>query len=234
MRKGPPQLTAVIASWLAAVFAFLLRLAKASWQVECIGLDDIQQALDHQERLLVAFWHGKHVSLFPLVDGFHACILTSRSFRGEVIAGLCRRFGYHCIILDHHQRGRHLQEMLDGLLQTHRTLAIAVDGPLGPYHEVRSGLVFLASRLQLPVVPLSVAARHKIVIRKRWDKMELPLPFSRVLLGAGKPLRIPAALPSDELRTWTEKIQKHIENTDQTIEKLICLQPRSSSTFKDE
>ena len=211
---------AFIARWLAAVFAGLLRLIKASWRIEHIGLDAIQQALDRQERLLVAFWHGKHVSLFPLVEGFDACILTSRSFRGEVIAGLCRRFGYHCVILDH-QRGSDLQELLDELLQTHRCLAVAVDGPLGPYHVARFGLVRLASRLQLTVFPLSITAERKIVMHKRWDKMEFPLPFSRVLLGVGQPFKIPPEVQPEELETWTDKIQKHIENTDQMIDKLL-------------
>jgi lysophospholipid acyltransferase (LPLAT)-like uncharacterized protein len=224
MRKKPytgTHFSSFLANGIAAIFAGLLRLAKASWQVEFIGQNVIHQALDRQERLLVAFWHGKHVSLFPLVEGFDACILTSRSFRGEVIAGLCRRFGYHCITLDHHQRGRHLQETLDELLHTHRCLAVAVDGPLGPYHRARFGLVRLASGLQLLVVPLSITAQHKIVMKKRWDKMEFPLPFSRVLLGAGKPFKIPGDVQPDALESWTDKIQKHIDNTDQMLDNLL-------------
>ena len=217
---GKPVISAYIARWLATVFAVLLRLVKASWRTEYIGLDAIQQALDRQERLLFAFWHGKHVSLFPLVEGFDACILTSRSFRGQVIAGLCRRFGYHCVILDHH-RGNELQELLDELLQTHRCLAVAVDGPLGPYHVARFGLVRLASRLRLTVLPLSITAERKFVMHKRWDKMVFPLPFSRVLLGVGQPFKIPAEVQPDELKTWADKIQKGIENTDQMIEKLL-------------
>ena len=215
-----PIVSSVIASGVAAVFAALLRLAKASWRHENIGLEVIQQALDRRERLLVAFWHGKHISLFPMVEGFDACILTSRSFRGEVIASLCRRFGYHCIILGH-QRGKELQETLDVVLQTHRCLAVAVDGPLGPYHVARFGLVRIASHLQLTVVPLSITAERKIVMKKRWDKMEFPLPFSRVLLGVGQPFKIPAEVQPDELKTWTDQIQKHIEKTDHMIDELL-------------
>jgi len=218
-RRPPswPHVSSFIANGIAAVFAVLLRLVRASWQLDLTDLAVVRQALDKQERLLVTFWHGKHVSLFPLVEGFDACILTSRSFRGEVIASLCQRFGYHCIILDH-RRGIALQEMLDELLQTHRCLAVAVDGPLGPYHVAKFGLVRLASHLQLLVVPLSMTAKHKIVMKKRWDKMEFPLPFSRVLLGVGQPFRIPAEVHPDELKTWTDKIQKHIEETDQMID----------------
>lgn len=213
-------LLSVLASGVAALFAALLRLARASWRREFTGLDIIRQALDRQERLLVAFWHGKHISIFPLVEEFDACILTSRSFRGEVIAGLCKRFGYYCLILDH-LRGSELQEVLDELLQKHRCLAVAVDGPLGPYHVARFGLVRLASHLQLRVVPLSVNAQHKIVMKKRWDKMEFPLPFSRVLLGVGQSFKIPAEMQPDEFKTWTDKIQKHIEKIDQTIDQLL-------------
>ena len=154
-----------------------------------------------------------------MMEGFDACILTSRSFRGEVIASLCRHFGYHCVILGH-KRGNELREKLDVILQKHRCLAVAVDGPLGPYHVAKFGLVRIASRLQLTVVPLSITAERKIVMHKRWDKMELPLPFSRVLLGVGQPFKIPPGVQPDDLKTWTDQIQKHIEKTDQMIDKL--------------
>lgn len=223
MGKTPTQLpyvSSLPARGIAAVFAVLLRVAKASWHWEIVGQDIMRDALDRQERLLVAFWHGKYISLFPLLEGFDACILTSRSFRGEVIAALSRRFGYHCIFLVG-QHGRELEGTIDTLLRTHRCLAVAVDGPLGPYHRARKGLLQLASHLQLLVLPASVAVQRKVILHKRWDKLEIPLPGSRILLGIGEPLRLPAGLQRGELAEWVERLQKHIEKTDQEIEELL-------------
>lgn len=212
--------SSIIARGVAAIFAAVLCLARASWRRECMGMEVVDQALARQERLLVVFWHAKHISLFPLVEGFDAWILTNRSFRGQVIAALAGHFGYHSILLDH-KHGEELQELLDELLQKHRCLAIAVDGPLGPLHRVRPSLVRLASRLKLVVVPLSVAAEPKIVMRRRWDKMEIPLPFSRVLFGVGKPFKVPPDVQPDEIEAWMETIRKNIEEADQMIDKFL-------------
>lgn len=218
----PTDIASIIARGVAAVFAAVLRLARASWRRERIGMEVIDQALARQERLLVVFWHAKHISLFPLVEGFDVCLLTSRSFRGQVISALSGHFGYHGIILDH-KHGRELQELLDGLLQKHRCLAIAVDGPLGPLHRVRPSLVRLASELKLLVVPLSVAAQPKIVMRRRWDKMEIPLPFSRVLFGVGKPFKIPPDVQPDAIEAWMETIRKNIEKTDHMVDNVLIV-----------
>lgn len=218
----PTDIASIIARGVAAVFASVLRLARASWRRESVGMEVVDQALARRERLLVVFWHAKHISLFPLVEGFDAWILTNRSFRGQVIAALAGHFGYHSIILDH-KHGQELQELLDGLLQKHRCLAIAVDGPLGPLHRVRPSLVRLASQLKLLVVPLSVAAQPKIVMRGRWDKMEIPLPCCRVLFGVGKPFKVPPDVQPDEIEAWMETIRKNIEETDQMIDNVLIV-----------
>ncbi len=214
------EIPSIIARGVAAIFAAVLRLARASWRRESIGMEVFDQALARQERLLVVCWHAKAISLFPLLEGFDAWILTNRSFRGQVIAALAGHFGYHSILLDH-KHGEELQELLDELLQKHRCLAIAVDGPLGPLHRVRPSLVRLASQLKLLVVPLSVAAQPKIVMRRRWDKMEIPLPFSRVLFGVGKPFKVPPDVQPDEIEAWMETIRKNIEDADQMIAKFL-------------
>jgi lysophospholipid acyltransferase (LPLAT)-like uncharacterized protein len=214
------EIPSIIARGVAAIFAAVLRLARASWRRESIGMEVFDQALARQERLLVVCWHAKAISLFPLLEGFDAWILTNRSFRGQVIAALAGHFGYHSILLDH-KHGQELQELLDELLQKHRCLAIAVDGPLGPLHRVRPSLVRLASQLKLVVVPLSVAAQPKIVMRRRWDKMEIPLPFSRVLFGVGKPFKVPPDVQPNEIEAWMERIRKNIEEADQMIDKFL-------------
>lgn len=212
---------------IAAVFDAFLRLALVTWNRRSVGLEKIHQSLEHHDRLLVAFWHGKYLSLFPLLEGFDACILTSSSFRGEVIAALCRRYGFHCVFL----AGRHgdnLLALLDRQLHIHHCLALAIDGPLGPYHHVKTGLVHLASQLRLLIVPVSVAAERKIVYARRWDRRELALPYSRVLLGVGDPFMIPPDLPKEAQPTWTHEVRRRMEATDQMVEELLARQAWSS------
>ena len=51
--------------------------------------------------------------------------------------------------------------------------------------------------------------------------MEIPLPFSRVLFGVGKPFKIPPDVQTDEIEAWMETIRKNIEEADQMIDKFL-------------
>jgi lysophospholipid acyltransferase (LPLAT)-like uncharacterized protein len=217
MKEHQPSLWA---RFFAAIISRLLIFAHASWYREISGLDYIQQALARQERVLVVFWHGKYVPLFVLLRGFDACILTTRSFRGDIIAAICKKFGYSSVEIPDHAT-MEISPILDRISAEYHCLGMAADGPHGPCHSVKAGLVHFASQLQLAIIPASIAVRRKIVLKKRWDKMEIPLFFSRVCLVLGEPLRTPPVLQHQELKEWTSRLKKSIEHSDLLAEKQL-------------
>lgn len=77
----------------------LLRTWCASWRKNVSQLDRLDQLLAGNERVLVAFWHGEYFPLFALAEGRTVTVLAAPSFRGEVIAKLCRRFGYEAAMI---------------------------------------------------------------------------------------------------------------------------------------
>jgi lysophospholipid acyltransferase (LPLAT)-like uncharacterized protein len=77
-----------------------------------------------------------------------------------------------------------------------RAGAVAVDGPLGPFHRVKSGVIRIASALGFELLPGSVDSRRKMVCYKRWDRMEIPMLFTRVCLVIGEPIQVPSGLRS--------------------------------------
>jgi lysophospholipid acyltransferase (LPLAT)-like uncharacterized protein len=56
-----------------------------------------------------------------------------------------------------------------------------------------------------PILPISVAASHTWRFRT-WDQFELPLPFSRVAIAYGEPVRIPRVLDADGLARMQEEM----------------------------
>ena len=89
--------------------------------------------------------------------------------------------------------------------------AIAVDGPVGPYHIVKHGAVRLASELGYAIVPVSFAARRTHVLAERWDKMEVPKLFSRVCMVLGKPIELPTHLSEAAVHDWSKKLHDVLE-----------------------
>jgi hypothetical protein len=116
----------------------------------------------------------------------------------------------------------------------HRALAhrqnggIAVDGPFGPYHRVKRGVIKLASELQYVIVPGSACARRKRIVKHRWDRMELPGLFTQVGFALGEPVRVPRDVPPEELRAWTEKLRNALESLDRRAAELAGV-PESGS-----
>ncbi len=95
-------------------------------------------------------------------------------------------------------------------------MAFAVDGPRGPARVVRSGggQVGVADAARLGggvVVPMAAACTRCHVFARAWDRFELPLPFTRVAVVLGAPLRPASATPGalaaaiDEARAEAER-----------------------------
>jgi lysophospholipid acyltransferase (LPLAT)-like uncharacterized protein len=204
-------------SLLAAFCSFVLSLLHRSWKTETVGLEHLENLMGSQERILVVFWHGKYLPFFTILRDRGACIFSSRSLRGEVIAGICRHFGHHCLTIPGYTGDEALHLMREDL--TGRKMAAMVpDGPLGPYHQVKHGVIRLAADLGMTLLPASAAARPRLVLTRRWDRMEIPLPFSRVRLVIGPPVAVPRDLGGYSIAWWEQRVGDALETAGEEAE----------------
>jgi lysophospholipid acyltransferase (LPLAT)-like uncharacterized protein/uncharacterized membrane protein YdjX (TVP38/TMEM64 family) len=185
--------------------------------VDVEGLDRLDQMLAEGRCVLLAFWHGKYVPLFVLLEGRGILTFTSRSPRGDIIAEICRRFGYEYVQISDH-RGYESLSIMQDALAAFQAGAVAVDGPLGPYRVVKRGAIRLASTLGFTIVPTSVASRRKHILTSRWDRMEWPRLFTRVYLVVGEAIDVPAGLPKDEIEGWARRLRDALEDVDRHAE----------------
>lgn len=183
----------------------LLRFQRLTWRVHIEGLGRLKQLYSKGEPFLLCFWHGKYVPILPLFEGYKACVITSLSDRGDVIAEICRHFGYQCMQIPDHGRDESLR-LMERTLSGFPMGGIAVDGPLGPYHKIKRGVIQLASALDFSLLPVSVDARRKRVFRGRWDLMEIPRLFTKIFLLIGDPIKVPAIITVKEARDWVSHL----------------------------
>ena len=179
------------AALLAAFGAALLRLLGASWRADLGELARLDALAATGRPVVVAFWHETYLPLFVLTEGRHGLVLTSRSFRGEVIAGICRRFGHRAQFAVPGEREATLARLAKRLAAEPGLVALAVDGPLGPRRQAKDGAPRLAAQLGAVILPIGFVARPCLRLRRRWDRMALPPPFARITLRTGEPLPPP-------------------------------------------
>jgi lysophospholipid acyltransferase (LPLAT)-like uncharacterized protein len=86
-------------------------------------------------------------------------------------------------------------------------LAVTPDGPRGPRRQVKLGIVYLASRTGLPIVPIGVGY-GKAWRARSWDRFALPCPFSRMIGLLGVPIPVPAGLDRDGLERYRALVEE--------------------------
>jgi len=64
---------------------------------------------------------------------------------------------------------------------------LAVDGPRGPRGVVQKGIAKVAEKTAAPVLPVMLIPNRRWVLKTTWDRMQLPLPFSRIDVHFGTP-----------------------------------------------
>ncbi len=193
------------------IIAGVLRLFRSSWRIRADGMETFRNLYNAGTPFILCFWHGKYIPILPLFEGYEATVVTSRSNRGDVLSSVCSNLGYNFIQIPDHG-GKVSMKLMEGLAGA-RAGAIAVDGPLGPYHVVKRGVVRLASTMGFSLLPASLSIQHKIVLRGRWDRLEVPLPFSRLNLRIGTPLQTPASgLSPGEIDSWSTRLTEIMED----------------------
>ena len=122
--------------------------------------------------------------------GSRSGFLISPSVDGTAPAMLVEKIGGHVIRgSSTHTGARALRDYYETIVKQQVSPAITPDGPRGPVHEFKPGAVMLSQITGKPILPVAVAASRTFTFNT-WDKFELPLPFSRVAIVYGEPVKI--------------------------------------------
>lgn len=178
---------------LAPLAAWLLRALAATWRVEKHGADAFAPGAERP--LIFALWHEGALCAAGTHRDRGVHVAVSRSRDGEHIAAVLARMGYGESPRGSSTRGG--AEALRALLRCLRAggaVAILVDGPRGPAHVAKPGAIAAARLSGAPIVTIGFEARPCVRFAS-WDRMRLPLPFARVRIHYGEPLRVARDAP---------------------------------------
>ncbi len=199
--------------WLPAaarLAALLVAALGRTWRIEHPEGYAAQDArIRGGEPCIYAFWHGRMLPLVYTHRDRGIGVLISRHLDGEWIARVIEALGFRTA------RGSSTRGAQAGVLEMlaladdGHCLAITPDGPRGPAGRVKPGLAYLAGRTGWPIVPVTTASRRAWVLDS-WDRFRVPLPFTRVLVAYGEPIRVPAGLEEADEERWRSRIEAAI------------------------
>jgi lysophospholipid acyltransferase (LPLAT)-like uncharacterized protein len=150
------------------------------------------------EQVVLVFWHEYNlVALVVMLmrrRGHRHVSFSTRGFRGIVISTMLARLGVRAIPLPDQGRdraeSRALTLAMARLAAEGYSPAVTPDGPFGPYRVAKPGAAIVARAAALPIVPLAFRIRPQVRLRRRWDRHLVPLPFGRIRIVEGEPLRL--------------------------------------------
>lgn len=169
------------------VASTLIRLLKSSIRSETLGVENLTTLWDKNEHAIIAFWHDQLLLMVTGYPGTGAKLLISESKDGELLTRTMKFFKHGTVRGSSSRGGRAAFKEMLSLAQTDADIVLTPDGPRGPRHELKDGVLQLARLSGRPVIPLSFACSRGYRFGS-WDRCLLPSPFSRAVFSFGKPL----------------------------------------------
>lgn len=180
-----------IAMWLGY---WVVRGLAATWRFRHEGASPVP-APPHCAGYILAIWHQNLFAGILAQTGRRHVVIISRSRDGDPVSLLCTRLG-HCVTRGSSRKGetdkggREAKDQMIEVLRSGVPGAITVDGPRGPAHVVKPGIIDMARATGLPIVPYLAIASHYWSL-KSWDAFRVPRPFSRIDVIYGAPVAVP-------------------------------------------
>ncbi len=143
-----------------------------------------------EKNVIYAFFHGDMVPLLHVYRNSGILIPVSESRDGEIMARTLKNCGFDVVRGSSKRKGHKALRGLISGMRKGKTAAISVDGPRGPFHEVKPGAVFLAGLLKAPIIPVAVSAKRFGILERSWDRLMIPAPFSDCIVVYGDPLYV--------------------------------------------
>lgn len=142
---------------------------------------------------LYCYWHENAISGFVYLLGLGGstplaalCHPVWYLKQWELLA---RHYGWGIVMGSTGHRGREAADELVGRLRSGCSTFVCPDGPRGPAHEAKRGVVHMALQSGAPIIPL--AFRYsRVFALPTWDRMRLAAPGSRIDVHVGAPIQV--------------------------------------------
>lgn len=188
---------------------WVIRLIGPTLRISVSYEEGAQKTLDERPRI-ASCWHSCLIPSTYIFRNMGIRVMSSNSYDGEYMGRIIHKFGFVAV------KGSSSRNAVRALLGLRRaledgwTVAFTLDGPRGPRHKVKPGPVALARSSGLPLT-MYYAAVDKAWVLKTWDRLMIPVPFSRVLVRFGNLISVPADASDQDLEKYTDELQAALD-----------------------
>lgn len=186
-------------------------LTRALFSTVRFELEDahhLRRLRERSRKVIFVLWHDQLLPLAVAHRDEGIVALVSAHADGEYLRGVLRRHGFGTVRGSSTRGGARALRKLVRSAEAGRDLAVTPDGPRGPRHRIKEGVLLAAQLTGLPLLPLAGAASSGWRFSS-WDRFLVPRPFSEVRIVYGPPVRV----PRDAERSERRRIGRGLEAT---------------------
>jgi lysophospholipid acyltransferase (LPLAT)-like uncharacterized protein len=175
-------------------------------RIESKGEDTLRALNRAGQPVVFAFWHGHHFLLVHYMGNRNISVVVSPSNDGTLISTILNWSGFETV------RGSSDRQPIRALVEAvkqmkmGKNLAFTVDGPRGPVHQVKPGAVYLAKKMQVPIIPVAVSYNRYWKMRS-WDAYRIPKPFTKAIILFDTPFKLNSDLSEAAILHSSEQLE---------------------------
>ena len=197
-----------LATWIG-YFAVLLIGRSLRWEV--IGWEKYEAACKPGKGLIFACWHCEIFSTMWFWRKHAMIAMVSQNFDGEYIGRIGKKYGFGVARgSSSRSASRVLVEMIRALRKGSEAI-VTPDGPRGPRHVAKPGVVLLSKATGAAILCFHIASQRDWVLTKSWDRTEIPQPFTRTAIFIAPPLVVPADAGKEEQARKLREVQETLD-----------------------
>jgi lysophospholipid acyltransferase (LPLAT)-like uncharacterized protein len=195
----------------AGLFLYsLIRVICSTLRWEVRGREHLDTVLASGHRPIFTFWHVCILSATWFWRNRGIVVMSSVSRDAEYTGRVIKRLGYGTARGSATRGGgRALAEMAH-CLDNGMEVAFTIDGPRGPAFVAKPGAVTLARHTGQAILPFHIASRSYIEFPS-WDRLQIPLPFTRAASFIGEPIYVPRDAASEDIAVKQAALQSALE-----------------------
>lgn len=191
-------------------FYTLLRLICSTLRWEIRGIESLDSIFASSHRAIFTFWHTCIFGATWMWRRRGIVVMSSQSRDGEYIARFIKRLGYGTARGSSTRGGGRALSEMSQCLENGIDVAFTIDGPRGPAYEAKAGAITLARHTGQAILPFYVAVRRRIELPS-WDRLQIPLPFTRALTLIAEPIYVARDSSDEEVAASQAALQTALD-----------------------
>jgi len=192
--------------------SLLLKTILSTYRLKMMHSEIEDSVYSRGEVPIYCSWHQRWFAGIGFLPKRHPiAIMVSQSRDGEVISKMIGPLGWHTVRGSSSNGGTKAFKELLGCIKKNFAVAHIVDGPRGPFGEIKPGLLSLARISGMPILPIIASPERKWTFNS-WDRFMIPQPFSRIIIRFDKAIYVPRRLSEDEADELRVQIEQRLRS----------------------